>query len=478
MTLRLPQIFLATTALALLCNCATTKPDSGDEPSALIDFPDEKRKGDNSLSHEGDEPEDSQPTSDEVSGRATDLAVEASSPEGNLAPNSVVPDLKNGQNSASSGVAHDQDDEPDHREPVAVGKPNKNVSTAPEATGLQPKTTFPAADSFVELDEVLEVLSGDPASINPEANTRPEFAPANARLDQDPKDASEPSHGSLPEIREAIDELEPSGSSETSGEGSVTDKSTLGSLSRDNPSSPDSGNPERGLAFENVSDQDNPDSSSLRPPLAFSNPAGGTNAATNRENSRRVAYGNPASNESGHAPAEELSLFFGSPASGGGRGLTEGGSRRYLHLNQWLSRDSSEDSKDEIVYLGRSDPETEPALETYIDDSPLVGITPHVPWRYETIAKLLRPKRAKASTPVPVAAYDYEAVRELFARSGPLPTPISPPEDPSRASMDYDNVLRWLDGRKGSGELHQTRLSPKRKYSKALHWLRNDGRRD
>ena len=43
MTIRVER-FVASLALACLCNCATTKPDSTDSPSSLIDLPEQQKQ--------------------------------------------------------------------------------------------------------------------------------------------------------------------------------------------------------------------------------------------------------------------------------------------------------------------------------------------------------------------------------------------------------------------------------------------------
>ena len=53
MTMRVER-FVATFALACLCNCATTKPDSTDSPSALIDLPEQQKQNEDNLTIDGE----------------------------------------------------------------------------------------------------------------------------------------------------------------------------------------------------------------------------------------------------------------------------------------------------------------------------------------------------------------------------------------------------------------------------------------
>ena len=52
MTMRVDS-FVATLALACLCNCATTKPDSTDSPSSQIDLPEQQKQIEDKLTIDG-----------------------------------------------------------------------------------------------------------------------------------------------------------------------------------------------------------------------------------------------------------------------------------------------------------------------------------------------------------------------------------------------------------------------------------------
>ena len=76
------------TLLVFLCNCATTNPDSSDNPSARIDLPPDEESKDNDLLPEGaGEPEGS-PTSIKETAGGQSLAIQTSLPKDNPATGS------------------------------------------------------------------------------------------------------------------------------------------------------------------------------------------------------------------------------------------------------------------------------------------------------------------------------------------------------------------------------------------------------
>jgi hypothetical protein len=127
------------------------------------------------------------------------------------------------------------------------------------------------------------------------------------------------------------------------------------------------------------------------------------------------------------------------------------------------------------VYLGHSEPKVPVELESYIDESPLVGIDEPVPWEYDSIARLLRPREGGSSGSSDEIGFDYESVRKFFDRKDSIGTNETNVVSPVPASR-YDGVLHWLDRRVSASTPPKAKIPVARKYSNVLNWIRNEGR--
>lgn len=200
--------------------------------------------------------------------------------------------------------------------------------------------------------------------------------------------------------------------------------------------------------------------------------SGGHSLITDRRNSTLAHSRNSDNVNRGHSDDNGLSLSFSSLRRKG-KTASETSHQRYLHLSDWLTRGPRKDSAEDGFFLGQSDLSDEPELKTYLDESPLVGLAHHVPWRYDAIAELLKTPQEGTSGLDASEQYRYEALRKLFGRDNPLTT-----ADDSSSPPDYENVLRWLESRSGASKNLGSQPQPKRKYSKVLHWLHSEGRRE
>ncbi|MDE0577515.1 MAG: hypothetical protein OSB39_11255, partial [Opitutales bacterium] len=117
--------FVATFALACLCNCATTKPDSTDSPSSLIDLPEQQKQNEDNLTIDG-------------GGGETGETVSETGSQNDTSPDSVPHDELPTTVSefADSGESQGEDssvvDQPDAREPKSTPS-DSDRSSKPEA---------------------------------------------------------------------------------------------------------------------------------------------------------------------------------------------------------------------------------------------------------------------------------------------------------------------------------------------------------
>lgn len=491
MTFRWIKEFLVITALAFLCNCATTNPDSSDDPSARLDLPlDEESKDLDLLSAERDELEGGQSTSAKDTVGDQSLAIETTPPADNPSGGSeqASSDLAKGKDSSSLGTASPDDGESGLVNPIPGEKPNENDPTQVGVVESESFGSFPGAESSSDPGKTLGTEFSDVPLGEPLGNIDQKSAPltpvfhndnpGNFQPDSGSPGFSEPNDFTLPENPKTPDE---SAVTTDSTESSVTDElpdaSRLGVSSQGKPSLSVPESPERGLAGRNAKDQDTlPAPNTLSSSLEVANSSGEVPQRSGRRNSRSHVPEDFASDDLGVSLGESFSLAFTS-SSNGGETISEKNQPPYLHLSQWLPRGSLEGSTDGDVYLGRSDPETERGLETYIDESPLVGLNPHVPWEYDAIAELLQSRVGETADTSHSRRYGYETVRKLLARDNSFSPDESVLEAPT-PPMDYENVLRWLKRRRDEAGANRSKLSAKRKYSKALQWIRNEGRRD
>ena len=127
------------------------------------------------------------------------------------------------------------------------------------------------------------------------------------------------------------------------------------------------------------------------------------------------------------------------------------------------------------MYLGHSEPKVPVELESYIDESPLVGIDEPVPWEYDSIARLLRPREGGSSGSSDEIGFDYESVRNFFGRKSSMGT-TETNVNATATAFRYDGVLHWLDRRDSASVPPKAKAPAVRKYSNALNWIRNEGR--
>jgi hypothetical protein len=149
--------------------------------------------------------------------------------------------------------------------------------------------------------------------------------------------------------------------------------------------------------------------------------------------------------------------------------------RRYVGLSQWLSRSSSKTSRRNEVYLGHGEPKVSVEFESYIDETPLVGIEEPVPWEYDSIARLLRPREGGTSGSSNEIGFDYESVRIFFGRKSSMRT-TETNVNATPTAFRYDGALHWLNKRDSASIPPKAKTPKARKYSNALNWIRNEGR--
>jgi len=127
------------------------------------------------------------------------------------------------------------------------------------------------------------------------------------------------------------------------------------------------------------------------------------------------------------------------------------------------------------VYLGHGEPKVSVEFESYIDETPLVGIEEPVPWEYDSIARLLRPREGGKSGSSDKIGFDYESVRIFFGRKSSMRT-TETNVNTTPTAFRYDGALHWLNKRDSASIPPKAKTPKARKYSNALNWIRNEGR--
>jgi hypothetical protein len=486
MTIRVER-FAATLALACLCNCATTKPDSTDSPSSLIDLPENQKQNKDKLTIEGEGGE----TGETVSETALLHNTRPDSVPHDRSPKtvSVLADLGEDQGEHSSVL-----DQPDAGKTKSTPS-DSDLSSKPEAneTISTVHTQSEASDPPAEGKHSFE--SEKVSDIDEKINDTNKFGEGNSNGEADipladifTKDSSSDSDS----IETDLGEGNPSGVNKTTKQTTLDHTDLKFSGSNEDPKNKESSlDLALGFSADEVSPPDEPDNSGNRLAYESENEPESPSSTSPTSNLR---FSDSNSESSGLKGVNSTSLFFSEPhANGANLGSDKSTSihlgpqkdtpvtgpanspRRYVGLSKWLSRSSSETSSRDEVYLGHSEPKVSVELESYIDESPLVGIEESVPWEYDSIAGLLRPRGGGSSDPSDEIGFDYESVRKFFGRNSSMGT-TEANVNATPTAFRYDGVLHWLD-RRDSASIHPKAKTPKaRKYSNALNWIRNEGR--
>jgi len=142
--------FVATFALACLCNCATTKPDSTDSPSSLIDLPEQQKQNEDKLTIDAGGGE----TGETVSGTGSQHKSSPDSVPHDPSPKTVSEFAESGENQGEDSSVLDQSDA---REPKSTpsapdrsSKPEANETTTTVET--QSEASNPTAEGKHSLD--------------------------------------------------------------------------------------------------------------------------------------------------------------------------------------------------------------------------------------------------------------------------------------------------------------------------------------
>ena len=486
MTMRVER-FVATFALACLCNCATTKPDSTDSPSSLIDLPEQQKQNEDKLTIDDGGGE----TGETVSGTGSQHKSSPDSVPHDPSPKTVSEFAESGENQGEDSSVLDQSDA---REPKSTpsdsdrsSKPEANETTTtvetqseasnPTAEGKHPFDSENATDPDGIEDDKGKSLAGDS---NDESDTSlADVFIKDSTEDLDPLEVDRvegnPSEVSKTTEQTVLDQtdLEFSGTRVDPENKIPSPDATVGFSADDNLPLDNPNKSENRLAYESENQSESPSSTSPTSNLGFSD--------SNSESSD-LAGGNSASlffSES-HANGTNLgsdkstSIHLGPPKDAPSTGPAKS-ARRYVGLSQWLSRSSSKTASRDEVYLGHSEPKVPVELESYIDESPLVGIDEPVPWEYDSIARLLRPREGGSSGSSDEIDFDYESVRNFFGRKSSMGT-TETNVNATATAFRYDGVLHWLDRRDSASIPPKAKAPAARKYSNALNWIRNEGR--
>jgi hypothetical protein len=486
MTMRVER-FVTTLALACLCNCATTKPDSTDSPSSLIDLPEQQKQNEDNLTI-GDEGGEAGET---VSETGSQHNASADGVPHDQSPEIVSGFAESGENQAENPSVWDQPDAHEGKStPSDSGlssEPNANETTSTVDT--QSEASDPSAEgkhSF-ESENVLDIdenpidtdksLAG---SSNAEADTpladifTKDSISGSDSIETD-RGKGNPSGVNKTTKQTTLDQtdLEFSGSSEDPENKTSSPDVSLG-FSADDVSPPEEpDNSGNRLTHESENEPESPSSTSPTSNLGFSD-ANSESPGLGGVNSTSLFFSEPHANGANIGSGKSTSIHLGpqkdTPVTGPAKSA-----RRYVGLSKWLSRSSSETSIRDDVYLGNSEPKVPVELESYIDESPLVGIEEPVPWEYDSIARLLRSREGGASDPSDEIGFDYESVRQFFGRKSSMGT-TETNVNATPTAFRYDGVLHWLDRRDSASIPQKAKTPVARKYSNALNWIRNEGR--
>jgi hypothetical protein len=485
MTIRVERC-VATLALACLCNCATTRPDSTDGPSSLIDLPEQQKQNEDnpSINDKGYEAgEVLAETGSQLKLSSNDISDQSPKTVSELA------DLGQDQGEHSSALNQPDADEtkstPSDLDLSSKAEANQTPSTVvtqSEASDPSGEEKHPSeSENFSDIDEITNDTNkfGDGNS-----NTETD-APLGDIFTKDSTSAPDstetdrgeenPSGVNNPIVDKPLGQtdLEFSGSSEDPENQESSLDLALG-FSGDEVSPPEepenSGNM---LAVESENLPVSPSLSSLTSDLGFSD-ASTELPGLEGVDSTSLIFREPHANGANLGSDKSTSIHFGPGKDTPLTGPTKS-PRRYVGLSQWLSRSSSETLRRDDVYVGHSEPKVPVELESYIDESPLVGIEEPVSWEYDSIARLLQPREDGASHHSDKTGFDYESVRKFFGRESTMGT-TEKNVNRTPTAFRYDGVLHWLDRRESASNPPQAKAPKARKYSNALNWIRNEGR--
>ncbi|MDA9962606.1 hypothetical protein N9D63_06940 [Opitutales bacterium] len=479
--------FVATFALACLCNCATTKPDSTDSPSSLIDLPEQQKQNDDKLTIDG-------------GGGETGETISGTGSQHNLDPDGIPLDQSPTTVSELTDSGENQ---------------SKDPSVSDQLKGHQRKTTpfDPNPSSTTELNEVTLPFATQTEASNPTADGKHSFDSENVTdpdgiedgkkksLEGDSNDESDTSLADIliKDSTEDLDPLEvgqgegnPSGVSKTAEQTTLdqTDlkfsgtrvdpenktpspDATVGLSAHDHSPLDEPNSPENRLVYESENQPESPSSTSPTSNLGFSD-SNSESPDLAGVNSASLFFSEPHANGTNLGSDKSTSIYLGPQKDAPSTGPTKS-ARRYVGLSQWLSRSSSKTSSRDEVYLGHSEPKVPVELESYIDESPLVGIDESVPWEYDSIVRLLRPRKGWTSGSSDETGFDYESVRNFFGRKRSMET-TETNVNATATAFRYDGVLHWLDRRDSASIPPKAKPPAARKYSNALKWIRNEGR--
>ena len=486
MTMRVEK-FVATFALACLCNCATTKPDSTDSPSSLIDLPEQQKQNEDKLTIDGGGGE----TGETVSETGSQHKPSLDSVPHDQSPKTVSEFAESGENQAEDSSVLDQSDAHESKSTPAdsdrSSKPEANETTStvdsqseasdPPAEGKHSFESENASDideKPIDTDKSLAGNSNAEADV-PLADIFTKDSISGSDSIETDRGEGNPSGVNKTTKQTTLDQtdLEFSGSSEDpenkTSSPDLTPRFSAGDVSP--PDEPDnSGNR---LAYESENQPESPSSTSPTSNLGFSD-SNSESLGLEGVNSTSLFFSEPHANGANLGSNKSTSIHLDPPKDTPVTGSTKS-ARRYVGLSQWLSRSSSKTSSRDEVYLGHSESKVPVELESYIDESPLVGIEEPVPWEYDSIARLLRPREGGASDPFDEIGFDYESVRKFFGRKSSMGT-TEANMNATPTAFRYDGVLHWLDRRDSASIPPKAKTPVARKYSNALNWIRNEGR--
>jgi len=463
------ESFVATLVLAGLCNCATTKPDPIGTASSLIGLPEQSNPNDENPKI--DENEVSRDQSPEIVPVFSELGE-------NMAEDSSLSSQSAGYDEKSLPTASNLSSNPDAIEIVSRNDSKSEILYPSEA-----KKGFLESENRSNIDEPapasdhLHLGSFHEANDSPSSDIFHNDSSSNSgATEPDPVEVN-PYGVRNPITQMTLDhtDLEPSVSSGDSENKNTSANRTPGFSVDESSPLDESENTGYGLDYETERQLETPSSKSTSN-LGFSQSTSDTLVRLDVD-STTLFPSEPHAEVSNLSTDESRSMDLGPLKSDSEAGPTKSSSR-YVALSQWLSRTSSETEDRDEVYLGHSEPNAPIKVEHYLDESPLVGIEQPVPWEYDSIANLLRPRDGAAFDGSDEIDFDYASVRKFFARQNFTGTTGTTDSvgNAMPTAFRYDGVLHWLDKRGSVLTPREAKPPVVRKYSNALNWIRNEGR--
>ena len=503
------------TLTVFFCSCATTKPDPADLSSSDVHLEDVGSKD----THE----QEVSTESPGKQGKSNDLLV-SEDPDA-LLEYSVEEDIQDShivknddQDSPSIDAKHGlpSDDltvrssEGPETEPLGDGLKPDPISSR-DATSLASKT--PSVENNSGFDAEIVISNPSQISATPEAGSPTESVALGDSADSGrnpavskvlPTSDSEKEEGPIDDLQlnalpgegkapadpesgagsvnpeDPIIGLEPEASAEQ--ESGKEDLPLDSALSKENTVDPDldASGTSRALGSSD-NDSSNPETqlpeNTTQPVVGVGRPERDTSLSADRN---RFRFSSPRSflrQSGGKSEEDGLSLGFSSRRQNLNEESGSVSTRRYLHLNDWIGKGSGREPSEKGLYLGSSEPTDEPQLKTYIDESPLVGLSESVPWEYDSIAEVLKSREPPTGKRID-HDYDYDSLRKFFSSENAISLKNGEALLSQSDYRDYESLLRWLDSRKGLSRPRGDHKLPKRKYSGVLRWLKNEGRED